>query len=217
MARQVLADTDFLGAVSVPDATFALAKLAALAGVSVPGRSANSSGAMAAITAGANDVFLRRVSDALGFGGLTIGMVPDGLLTYAKLASAAIAADSDVHAASASKLLTAAHLASAAAEISLGSNTIAIDWAAGINYERTLTGNGTVSNPTNGQAGTFRQLRLLGNSGTDRSITSWGSQFSAQGLPTLTDIDNTQQYLVTLRCVTSTWFKVVNAERIDPP
>lgn len=55
------------------------------AAVSLLGRSANSSGARADIAAAANDTILRRVSNALDFGGITIGMIADALITYAKL------------------------------------------------------------------------------------------------------------------------------------
>lgn len=127
------------------------------------------------------------------------------------------ASDANVAAAASNKVLTADLIESASAEVALGSNTIAIDWDAGFNFARELSGNGTVSNPSNGQPGTYRTLRLYGNSGTDRSITSWGNQFSAQGLPTLTDIDNTQQYEVTIKCITASWFSVVQTRRIDPP
>lgn len=58
------------------------------AGVSVIGRSANSTGNVADITASSNDTFLQRVGNALVWAGLTIGMVADGLLTRAKLANA---------------------------------------------------------------------------------------------------------------------------------
>lgn len=61
------------------------AKLRDSAAVSVIGRSANSTGDPADIAAGANDRVFRRVSDALDFGQLTVGMAPDQLWTYAKL------------------------------------------------------------------------------------------------------------------------------------
>lgn len=52
---------------------------------SVLGRASNSIGSMGDIIASSNDTLLRRVADELEFGALTLGMVPDGLLTYAKL------------------------------------------------------------------------------------------------------------------------------------
>lgn len=61
------------------------AKLRQSAGVSVVGRSANSTGNVADITAGSNDTVLRRVSNALDFGQLTVGMFPNDVVTYAKI------------------------------------------------------------------------------------------------------------------------------------
>lgn len=69
------------------DGVITLAKLANLAGVSLLGRAANSTGVMAAITAAANDTLLRRTGDALNFGALTIGMIADALITHAKIAN----------------------------------------------------------------------------------------------------------------------------------
>lgn len=61
------------------------AKIRQSAGVSVVGRSANSTGDVADITAGANDRILRRVSNALDFGQITAGMVPNDVITYAMI------------------------------------------------------------------------------------------------------------------------------------
>lgn len=55
------------------------------AATSVIGRSANSSGDPADIVASSNDTFLQRVSNALSFGTLTIGMIPDSTITSAKI------------------------------------------------------------------------------------------------------------------------------------
>lgn len=60
------------------------------AAVSVIGRSANSTGNAADIAASTNDRILARVSNALSWVQLTIGMIPDNLITYAKIASSAI-------------------------------------------------------------------------------------------------------------------------------
>ncbi len=86
----------------IPDALITGAKLVAnavgnaqfrqSAGVSVVGRSANSTGNVADISAGSNDTLLRRVSNALSFGQLTLGMIPDLLITSAKLAAGAVTA-----------------------------------------------------------------------------------------------------------------------------
>lgn len=70
---------------NVVDDSISDAKLRNSAAVSVIGRSANSAGDPADIAAGANDTLLRRVSDAVGFGALTLGMAAANLWTYAKL------------------------------------------------------------------------------------------------------------------------------------
>jgi len=53
--------------------------------LSVIGRSTNSTGDPADISAGANDRVLARTGDTLGFVQLTVGMFPDNAITYAKL------------------------------------------------------------------------------------------------------------------------------------
>lgn len=55
------------------------------AGVSVVGRSADSTGNVADIAAGANDRLLARTSDTVAFQQLTLGMIPDAIITPAKL------------------------------------------------------------------------------------------------------------------------------------
>jgi uncharacterized protein DUF5907 len=61
-------------------------KLRQSAGTSVIGRSANTTGNVADITASADDLLLARVSGSLGFTSLSIGMIPNGIITLAKLA-----------------------------------------------------------------------------------------------------------------------------------
>jgi hypothetical protein len=84
-------DTINFGALTigmVANSLLTYAKLQDATGVSVLGRSANSAGVLADITAGANDRLLARTADALAFVQLTLGMVPDTLLTFAKLQDA---------------------------------------------------------------------------------------------------------------------------------
>jgi hypothetical protein len=57
------------------------------AGCSVIGRAADTTGEHSSIVAAANDRILRRVSDTVSFGQLTVGMAPNGLWTLAKLDS----------------------------------------------------------------------------------------------------------------------------------
>lgn len=69
----------------VIDNSITNAKLRQSGGLSVIGRSANTTGDVADIVAGANDRILRRVSDTVDFGQLTVGMFPDAVVTYAKI------------------------------------------------------------------------------------------------------------------------------------
>lgn len=71
----------------ITDNTISINKLADFAAVTVLGRSANSTGAPAGITAGSNDRILARTSNALSFTQLTNGMVPDNTLTIGKIAA----------------------------------------------------------------------------------------------------------------------------------
>jgi hypothetical protein len=66
-------------------------KLRDSSALSVIGRASNSSGDPADIVASANDRLLARVSNALSWVQLTIGMIPDRLITEAKLAAAVAA------------------------------------------------------------------------------------------------------------------------------
>lgn len=71
------------------DANVTLAKLVDLAALAVLGRASNSSGVMAAIVAGSDGDVLRRAGTALGFGGIALTSIADGLITLAKLADLA--------------------------------------------------------------------------------------------------------------------------------
>lgn len=59
------------------------------AATSVIGRASGTSGAVADIAAASDDVIFRRTGGALNFGGLTIGMFADDLITFAKLPNVA--------------------------------------------------------------------------------------------------------------------------------
>jgi hypothetical protein len=183
-------------------------KLRNSAAVSVIGRSANSSGGPADIAAGANDRILARVSDALSFVQITIGMIPDALITFAKLASAAVAAIADVRAAVASKLLTADLIETASAVVTLTETggAVAVDWDTFINGVVVVDQATAISNPTNGQPGTWRTIMVQGNDGTDRTIT-FGNQFLGE-VPTIADCDSAKWYLLTIFCYTASHFVV---------
>lgn len=118
------------------------------------------------------------------------------------------ATDAEIRsAASGNFVVTAASLESAAAIVGLtDAATIAVDWDAGINYIVTLTANRILGNPTNEQVGTNRTVRVLGNDATDRTLT-FGNQYTG-ALPTLTDIDNGKQYLLTIFCYGTDQFMI---------
>lgn len=109
------------------------------------------------------------------------------------------------------KAVMAEDLKTAAASVALtDAATIALDWTAGINFGVTITANRILGNPTNGIPGTWRTVYVLGNDGTDRTLT-FGNQYLGE-VPPLTDIDNTRNYLLMIYCQSTTHF-VVSAKR----
>ena len=72
---------------SLIDTSIVYARLQNAEAVSVLGRSANSSGVLDEIAAGANDRLLRRTSDTVNFGQLTAGMFPNTVVPDAALSS----------------------------------------------------------------------------------------------------------------------------------
>jgi hypothetical protein len=106
---------------------------ASRAATSVIGRSANTSGDAADIAATTNDRFLARVSDALSWVQLTIGMIPDALITYAKMAAGALASFAEYNSATASRILTNASVWGDLAVLTDGA-TIAVDLNAGYDF-----------------------------------------------------------------------------------
>ncbi len=70
------------------DASITMAKLASLAGLSLIGRSANTAGAPAAITAASDDHILRRSGTSIGFGTIAAGGIASNAVTTAKILDA---------------------------------------------------------------------------------------------------------------------------------
>ncbi len=170
-----LASPTFTGTVTVPDGSFAPAKLDNGAAVSVLGRSANSSGARADIAAGANDRLLARVGDALSWVQLTIGMMPDALITFAKMASGAVATFAEFNAATASKLLSTASVWADSPALTDGA-TIAVNFNNGFDFGGAsnavllLGGNRTLSAPTNAR-NSKKGILWFGATGATRTLT----------------------------------------------
>lgn len=123
------------------------------------------------------------------------------------------ASDANVRAAASNKVLTADLIESASALVSLtDASTIALDWDSGINFTVTLTANRTLGNPTNGQPGTWRTVYVIGNNTTDRTL-SFGNEYLGN-VPSLTDIDSGQAYLLMIYCITTSHFVVSAKEAL---
>jgi hypothetical protein len=113
------------------------AKLRDSAALSILGRAGASVGSPGDISATTNDRLLARVSDALAFVQLTLGMVPDNLLTFAKLASAAIANQAEAEAgAIANKLMTPLQTAQAIAALASSQAAKVTEFTAGSTYTK---------------------------------------------------------------------------------
>jgi hypothetical protein len=138
------------------------------AAVSILGRAANSSGVRADIAAGANDRLLARVADAIAFVQLTIEMIPDALITFAKLASGAIATSTEYRSAAANKLLSAADVWGAAAFVTIAdAATLTFDMSTFLSLiQTTLGGNRTVGDPASVKAGQHFMWKLTATGST---------------------------------------------------
>jgi hypothetical protein len=110
-------------------------------------------------------------------------------------------------AATGAKALMAQDLETAAALVALSSssNLTAVNWDSGVCFSLSLGENTTISNPTNGQPGTFRHIYVVGSSGT-RTV-SFGNQFLGE-LPTITDVATTKGYVLSIMCLTASHFTV---------
>ena len=117
------------------------------------------------------------------------------------------ATDAEVRDASADKFLSADHLTTAMARVTLtDATTVAFNWKSGFDFGLTLTASRILGNPTNSIPGTWRTILVFGNSTTDRTLT-FGNQYLNE-LPTLTDIDSAQPYLLSIYCESAAVFLV---------
>lgn len=130
-----------------------------------------------------------------------------GILSNANDVAVDKATDANVRAAASNKVITTDLIETASAGVALtDAATVAVDWDAGIFFTLTITANRILGNPTNGQPGTFRIVHVQASTTTDRTLT-FGNQY-LNVLPTLTDIDSAQEYLLTIFCLTTTHFIV---------
>lgn len=143
---------------------------------------------------------------------LLVGRLVAGADVSAELVSKATAAQ--VRAATVGPhAVTADLLASASALVGLTetAGAVAVDWNTFINGIVTVDQNTVISNPTNGQPGTWRSIIVAGNDATDRIIT-FGTQYQGE-LPVITDADSGRFYLLMIYCLTTTHF-AVSAKRV---
>jgi hypothetical protein len=131
----------------------------------------------------------------------TLGLT--AVATYSK------ATDANVRAAASNGVVTSDLIESASAPVLLsdGAN-IAVDWDTGINFTVTLAGNRTLDNPTNGQAGTWRTLKVTQDGVGGRTLT-FGNQYKFPGgsNPTLSTAAASIDFF-TVYCSSSTEFFV---------
>lgn len=111
-----------------------------------------------------------------------------------------LATDAEIRAAAAgAHAITAEDLETAATIQTLtDAATIAVDWDAFINASVTLAGNRALGVPSNAQPGTWRVIRVIGDSATLRSLSFSGYR---GGQATLTDISNAKEYLISLYAI----------------
>lgn len=112
------------------------------AAVSIVGRSANSTGNVADIAAGANDYVCRRVADTIDFGQLTVGMAPDSLWTATKLSGQPQDDNCLVYANASDGLETDTNLIRTSTGLGIGITptvNLHVDGSTGIKVERSAT------------------------------------------------------------------------------
>lgn len=121
------------------------------------------------------------------------------------------ASDANVRSAASNKVVTSDLIETACAIVGLTDGTnIALDWDAGINFDVTLAGARTLSNPTNVQVGTTRTVMAKASSGT-RSL-AFGTNYKSP--PTIADITSSKWYLITLFAYSATHIAITAMEQV---
>lgn len=138
--------------------------------------------------------------------GIVKAVLVDAAITFAKIATAAVATATEFCAKTASKLLSADTLWDAASVVNLGnvSGTVTIDFATGLNFKMTLVGNVTLANPSNLKSGQAFGL-LMVQDGTGTRTISVGSQWFVLGgsAPTYNTAATKRNYISGQRVDTS--------------
>jgi hypothetical protein len=124
-----------------------------------------------------------------------VNAIANGIVTFIKMASSAIATTAQFRAAAADKLLTADRVWAAAAPVSLiDGTTVTPDLNQGIDFVLTLgsAASRTLANPTNLKLGQKGTIYLIQDATGDRTITTWGGNYKfPNGIkPTLSTAGN---------------------------
>lgn len=92
------------------------------------------------------------------------------------------ASDANIRASASGVVVTPDGMESAAATVALADSggNIAVDWDAAINFTMTMDGDYTLSNPSNGQPGTWRTI-LFTQDGTGNQTLAFGNQYVFPG------------------------------------
>lgn len=116
-----------------------------------------------------------------------------GVVTFAKMATAAIATAAEYRSATASKILCADNVWSAAALVTLtDAATVAVDMSAGLNFALTIGGNRTLGAPTNTKTGQSGVIYVV-QDGTGSRTLAYNSVYKFAGgtAPTLSTAAST--------------------------
>ena len=175
-------------ALTIANGAVSFAKMANLAASSLIGNATGGSAVATAITLGATLSFVgTAIQTAAHTGDVTSSSnsfaltIAAGAVTYAKIASAALATAADYRAATASKLISADVAWAAAAEVTLtDAATVAVDMSTGINFTVTLGGNRTLGNPTNPKVGQSGYIRIAQDATGSRTL-AYGSNWKFPG------------------------------------
>lgn len=94
-----------------------------------------------------------------------------------------------------------------------GASNFAPNWGAFITADWNLTGNRTLSNPTNVIPGTTRYVVVRGSTATAHTVT-FGTSYKG-ALPTIADVTSTKWYLLSLVAYSSTHIIVGSVEALS--
>jgi hypothetical protein len=193
------------------------ASLAQGSALSVLGVTGNATADNASIAAVTDHQVMRRSGTAVAFGAVNLAQsaAVTGTLPAANLPAATTtsigaveeAIATEVYASTADKYLHAGHLSTGLTAVAITNQTPATwAWTDGIYFTLTISQNTQIANPSGTEVpGQTRFIYVVGNDTTDRTIT-FGNQFF--DVPTITDCDSGQPYLLVITCLTTDKFTV---------